>query len=174
MKLISEHKALDRLRAIKDAFRQAVSEGYERRAKDCLTCETQGECCLDAHFVNVHISRLEAAAINRTISSLPAVRAHAVLERIDRAVEDYGLTGEGDSYAKTFACPLFEKGSGCMVHETGKPLPCIAHACYENAADLPPDALLAAREREVDELNTRVYRVRRPWLPLPLALQKTR
>src|SRR5580765_8502857 len=142
LKLLSEQKALARLQKLKTDFKDRISEGYGHRAKDCLTCETRGACCLDAHFVNVHISRLEAAAIRQAIEALPEGVRHAVADRVEHTIEKYELSTEGDTYAKTFACPLFEKGIGCLVHKTGKPLPCITHACYENKADLPPDELL--------------------------------
>lgn len=127
---------------------------------------------MDAHFVNVHISRLEAVAINRTIEKLPLTVQECVIRRIDDAVIRHDLSSDGDTYAQTFACPLFEKGIGCLVHETGKPIPCIAHACYESAADLPPDAFAEQAEREIDALNTKTYGRHQSALPLPLALQK--
>ena len=38
-------------------------------------CPTKGACCLDAHFVNVHISKLEAAAIVKTLENLDEDKA---------------------------------------------------------------------------------------------------
>jgi hypothetical protein len=58
------------------------------------------------------------------------------------------------------------------VHERGKPLPCVAHACYENKEDLPPDALLARAEETVGELNELVYRKPAVWLSLPVAIKR--
>ena len=51
-------------------------------------------------------------------------------------------------------------------------MPCIQHACYENAADLPPDELLDAAEAEVDRLNRGTYRSPQPFLPIPLAVKR--
>ena len=170
MKLLSEQKALERLKKLKSDLRSEVTEGYEHKAKSCLTCETQGACCLDAHFVNVHTSRLEAAAIKQTISGFSEEKQIEINGRIDAAISKYKLTDEGDTYGQTFACPLFEKGTGCLVHEQGKPVACITHACYENKADLPPAEVQAEQERLVDGLNTRTYGRSQPWLPLPLAL----
>ncbi len=170
MRILTERRALERLRHLKTAFSESVRGEYEHRAKDCLTCTTQGACCLDAHFVNVHITRLEATAIRRVIDELPDEKRVEILARVDRTIADYDLSSDGDSFAQTYACPLFEKGIGCVVHERGKPLPCIAHACYENKEDLPPDALVAEQEGLVEKLNSLTYRTPAKWLPLPVAI----
>lgn len=172
MKFLSEQKALERLQELKSDLRSEISDKYEHRAKSCLTCETQGACCLDAHFVNVHISRLEAVAITKALNELRQEKQRDTQARIDAAIEKYRLTTDGDTYDQTYACPLFEKGIGCLVHQTGKPVPCIMHACYESAADLPPDELQTVAEARVENLNERTYRHQRPWLPLPLALKQ--
>ena len=150
-----------------------ISENYEHRAKSCLTCETQGSCCLDAHFVNVHISKLEAVKIRKSLSRLPLRKQQEINARIDESIEKYSLTTEGDTFAQTYACPLFEKGIGCLVHRTGKPVPCIMHACYERADDLPPDELQMRAEEQIEILNSRTYGKSRPLLPLPLALRSS-
>jgi hypothetical protein len=170
MKLISEKKALERLARIKDDLTSDVRI-YERRAKSCSTCETPGICCLDEHFVNVHISKLEAAAITNALGRLPAAKRHETRARIDAAIEKYGLTTAGDTFARTFACPLFEKGTGCLVHNDGKPVPCIVHACYDREEDLPPRELQTRAEQTIDGLHRLTYGRRLPLLPLPLALQ---
>ncbi|MFN0277401.1 MAG: hypothetical protein ACKVRN_02250 [Pyrinomonadaceae bacterium] len=135
-----------------------------------MTCKTQGACCLDEHFVNVHISRLEAVAIQNSLNQLPPQKRHEVNRRIDAAIEKYKITTDGDTYIQTYACPLFDKGIGCLVHKTGKPVPCIMHACYERKIDLPPDELQTAAEKRIDDLNVRVFGRTLP-LPLPLALR---
>lgn len=170
MKLLSEKKALERLRRIISDFKFEISDKYERKAKSCLTCDVQGSCCLDAHFVNVHISRLEAASIRKTLAELPEQHQGQVYRRIDETIKKYDLSDTGDTFARIFACPLFEKGTGCLVHAAGKPLPCIQHACYENKSDLPPDELLSEQERRVENLNKRTYGKETQWLPLPLAV----
>ena len=142
MKFLSEKIALERLHTLQTTFAEKVRERYEHRAKSCLTCETPGACCLDAHFVNVRISRLEARLIEKTLQKLPEQKRNEIYERIERSVEEYGLSEGGEVFEQTFACPLFEKGTGCFVHNEGKPLPCIHHACYERQEDLPPDELL--------------------------------
>ena len=172
MKLMGEQRALERLREVRDEFRGQISDDYEFRARSCATCPTKGACCVDEHFVNVHVSRLEAVAIKRSLDKLPKSRRSEIKLRIDAAIAKYDLSVEGNTFSKTYACPLFETGTGCLVHGTAKPLPCIAHACYENAADLPPEHLLAAREQQVDDLNVRTYGKRQPWLPLPVAISK--
>ncbi len=171
MKIQSEQKSIERLKRLKSDFRRQISETYEYAAKSCLTCETQGACCLDAHFVNVHISRLEAAAIKQVIGTLPENTRDAVEKRCDAAIKKYGLTADGDTYAQTYACPLFEKGIGCLVHRDGKPLPCMTHACYETAADLPPDELQTAAELRIERLNRQTYGKFNQLLPLPIAIQ---
>ena len=60
---------------------------------------------------------------------------------------------DGDSFEKAFACPLYEKSVGCLVHENGKPVPCISHACYENRADLPPEKFQETIENKIEKLN---------------------
>src|SRR5258706_3214656 len=113
MKLLSEQKALGRLQKLKSDFKSEISVRYQHRAKSCLSCETKGACCLDAHFVNVHISRLEAVAVRRVIKGLPEKMRKKISARIEDTIEKYELSTEGDTYAQTFACPLFEKGIGC-------------------------------------------------------------
>ena len=174
MKLSSETKSLIKLQAIKSEFARRIRTEFEPRAKSCVTCETQGECCLDAHFVNVHITRLEAAAIRRVLGRFSNERQAEIYERIDETIAKYDLSASGDTFAKTYACPLFEKGIGCLVHEEGKPLPCIQHACYENKEDVPPDHLQTEQERLVTDLNRRTYGVAATWLPLPVAMKQAR
>jgi len=173
MRFLTEKKALELLRGIRQGLAREVAVGYEHRAKSCLTCDTPGACCLDEHFVNVRISRLEAAAISHVLRSLSAEKQAEINERADIAVEKYGLNADGGAL-RTFACPLYEKGTGCLVHHDAKPLPCIQHACYENAADLPPDELLDRAEASVDALNRRTYRTAQPLLPLPVAIRRFR
>ena len=174
MKTLSEKLALEKLHELKTQFSRRIRREYEHRAKDCSTCETQGACCLDAHFVNVHITRLEAAAIRRTLETLSEEKRAQVHDRIANAITTYGLSVTGDTFSQTYACPLFEKGTGCLVHKQGKPLPCIAHACYENKEDLPPDILLAEQEGLVEKLNELTYRKPATWIPLPVALRAGR
>jgi hypothetical protein len=172
MRFTSEKKGLTHLRAIKSSFAEAIRQGYEHRAKSCSTCKTPGACCLDAHFVNVRITRLEAVAIRDRIDQLSLEHRKAVYSRIDDVIEKYHLSDGDDAGPQTYACPLFEREVGCLVHGYGKPLPCIAHACYERKEDLPPDELLTEREIEVDRLNERVYGKPAEWLPLPSALRR--
>ncbi len=149
-----------------------ITDVYEHRAKACAVCETPGACCLDEHFVNVHVSRLEAAAIGKAIADLPAQTKKAVRERTAKVIEKYKLDEAIDTSTATYACPLFEKGTGCLVHDTAKPLPCIMHACYSSEADLPPDELLDEAELAVNKLNEQTYRRPTGQLPIPLAIAK--
>jgi hypothetical protein len=169
MKILSEKEALKRLRVIKTAYQTIIKTNYEHRAKDCLTCETKGACCLDAHFVNVHITRLEAREIQAALAKLSEAKQRQIFARVKETIEIYSLKSEGDTFSKTFACPLFEKGTGCLVHPV-KPVPCIQHACYENAADLPPDELQTKTEEKIERLNNQTYGKVLKWLPLPLWL----
>src|SRR5688572_19208724 len=118
MKTLSQTKALIKLQQLKTSYQKHIQENFEHRAKDCLTCPTQGACCTDAHFVNVHITRLEAVAIRQTLGKLGEKRAREVLRRVAKTIEDYNLMA-GDTFAQKFACPLFEKGTGCLVHYEG-------------------------------------------------------
>ena len=170
MKILSQKSALERLRAIKTAYQADIQTNYEHKAKNCLTCEVQGICCTDAHFVNVHITRLEAVAINKNLANFDEGKQHEVYQRIAETVETYNLTSEGDTFAQTFACPLFEKGIGCLVHSV-KPVPCIQHACYERREDLPPDELQEAAENKIERLNQQTYGNSK-WLPLPIGLKE--
>ena len=171
MKILSETIALEKLHELKTAFAETITTGYGHRAKNCLTCETQGACCLDAHFVNVHITRLEAAAIESVMTGWTEERRHVVQKRIEHAIAVYELDADGETFSKTYACPLFEKGIGCLVHKRGKPLACIAHGCYENKEDLPPDDLLTEQEGLVEKLNELTYQKPATWLPLPIAVR---
>ena len=172
MKTISENLALVKLAKIREGFRAGIAIGFEHKAKSCITCDTPGACCLDEHFVNVRISRLEAVAIGNVIRGLPPERQRSLAAKIDDAIERYGIVENNGDPTKTFACPLYEQGTGCLVHAEAKPMPCIQHACYENAADLPPDELLDAAEAEVDKLNRSTYRSPQPFLPIPLAVKR--
>jgi hypothetical protein len=171
MKNLAESKALERLQTIKSGFAGRIKTDYEHRAKDCLVCETPGACCLDAHFVNVHITRLEAVAIRKVIDRFPDEKRAEILARVEEAISKYHLSSDGDTFTKTYACPLFEKGIGCLVHHEGKPVPCIAHACYEYKEDLPADELVAEQEGLIGKLNEITYKKPATWLPLPLAIR---
>ena len=171
MKLLSETKALERLTTLISNFKSEISDNYEHLAKSCDTCDVKGSCCLDVHFVNVHISRLEAVGVRRALNALPTEIRDRVAARIDESIVRYELKHEGDTYIQTYACPLFEKGVGCLIHHTGKPVACIAHACYESRADLPPIELQHRAERTIDDLNAQTYGRHDAWLPLPLALR---
>lgn len=170
MKTLSEKQALAKLRALKEQLRAVIRDGYEHRAKNCLTCATKGACCTDEHFVNVHITRLEAVLIDEELQKLPAARQKEIRRKIRRAVAEYDLTAEGDTFQRTFACPLFDGQAGCLVHAV-KPVPCINHACYERKEDLPPDNLAGEAETAVERLNRRTYRKASRWLPLPVFLE---
>lgn len=171
MKKLSETTAIDMLARIRFEFTDTIRREYEQRARSCETCDTKGACCLDAHFVNVRITRLEAAAIVRELGRLPAAKRTAVRERINDAVEQFGLDESDDGSDKTYACPLFEHGVGCLVHTTAKPLPCIAHACYERKEDLPPEHLLHEREGRIFDISRRTYGRASFPKPLPAALK---
>lgn len=172
--MLSEKQALVKLQKLKTDYRNLIKTDYEHKAKSCLTCETRGACCLDAHFVNVHITRLEAVAVRETLGKLSAERQKEIYERIKRTIEKYDLKTSGDTFARTFACPLFEKEIGCLIHSAGKPAPCIQHACYENKSDLPPDELLEEIETQIERLNKYTYKQNPPRLPLPVWLNLTK
>jgi hypothetical protein len=174
MKILPETKALEKLDEIRTNYASVIRSDYEHRAKSCVTCDTPGACCLDEHFVNVHISRLEAVAINKVLDTLSENDQNRVRERTENTIRKYALTEVDDTFASTYACPLFDKTVGCLVHVKAKPLPCIQHACYENANDLPPSELLAENELTVDDLNLRSYGKPQPWLPIPVAIQRWR
>jgi hypothetical protein len=167
---MSEQAALIQLKREKTRFKTHIKLVYEPAARDCGTCLTAGVCCTDAHFVNVHISRLEAVAIHDALRAESTEVRNAVYARAHEAVRKYDLLAEGDSFAKTYSCPLFQPGVGCMVHRTAKPAPCIHHACYDNADDLPPESLLGKVELQVEELNRSVYGEDWTWLPIPVWL----
>ena len=171
MKRLSEKTGLEMLKRIRDEFTETVRREYEHRAKSCETCDTKGACCLDAHFVNVRITRLEAAAIARELRRMPVTKLAAARERIIETVERFGLD-TGEDAEKTYACPLFEPGVGCLVHNTAKPLPCIAHACYERKEDLPPEHLLHEREGRIFEISRRTYSSSSFPKSLPAALKE--
>jgi len=172
MKILSEKRALERLRDIQTGFAMEIRRRYERRAKSCSTCETPRACCLDAHFVNIRVSRLEARLIEKALQKLPESKQRQIYERIEETIKKYQLSAAGNATERTYACPLYEKGAGCLVHNEGKPLPCINHACYEREEDLPPDHLLDEQEMRVNELNLKTYGRDTAWLPLPVAISK--
>ena len=175
MKRLTETTALARLQREKIAFRSHIKLNYEAAARDCRVCPTPGVCCTDAHFVNVHITRLEALAIRETLARTPRLNEEdrrAVYARARHAVERYQLNApiSGDSYAQTYSCPLFAPGAGCLVHARAKPAPCIQHACYDNWEEMPPVALQWRAEHRVEQLNERAFGTAWAWLPTPLWL----
>jgi len=161
MKLLSESIGVERLAKIREDFREEIAARFEHRAVPCSTCETPGACCLDEHFVNVRVSRLEAAAIRNAVRELDEDVRSTVIAKLATI----------DADAEFYACPLYQPGVGCLVHHTAKPLPCIAHACYERKEFLPPDELLTTREIEIDDLNRRVYGRSSPLMPIHAALR---
>ncbi len=171
--LTLEQEALARLQRVKAAYQTSIKFGYEHKAVDCRVCPTAGVCCTDAHFVNVHITRLEAVAIRETLRLTPrlteAERSRVYL-RAREAVKRYNLHAGGDTFAQTYACPLYEPQTGCLVHRRAKPAPCIQHACYENWEDLPPASLQTRAEHRLEQLNTMAYGAAWAWLPTPLWL----
>jgi hypothetical protein len=175
MKNLSEASALARLQREKAALQSHIKVNYEPRARDCRVCPTVGVCCTDAHFVNVHITRLEAVAMRETLRRTPRLddaARRAVYLRARLAVERYNLRAiaAGDTYAQTYSCPLFAPGVGCLVHARAKPAPCIQHACYDNWEEMPPVALQWRAERRVELLNEKIYGAAWAWLPTPLWL----
>jgi hypothetical protein len=173
MKNLSEEDALTYLQRLKTAYQTNIKLNYEFRAKDCKSCPTAGICCTDAHFVNVHITRLEAVAIRETLSRTPRLNDEdrkLIYQRAKKTVQDYNLHPSSRTFMQTYSCPLFEPGTGCLVHRRAKPAPCIQHACYENWYDLPPDYLQQRSEHRIEQLNTQVYGNAWDWLPVPLWL----
>ena len=168
--MLTETRALNELSKLKTVYQNFIKTNYEQNAENCETCPTKGSCCLDAHFVNVHITRLEAGAIGDTLRKLDVEKQKEVYQRAEEAVEKYDLKTDGDTFLQTFACPLFEKGFGCLVHQKAKPAPCISHACYENQADLPPVILQEQTEKRIENFNKRTYGYAWSWLPLPVWL----
>jgi hypothetical protein len=173
MRKLTETEALAKLKQGKAAFQTHIKFNFEHRAVDCRACPTPGVCCTDAHFVNVHITRLEAVAIRETLERTPRLtdeERRAVYQRAREAVGRYGLSAAGDTFAQTFACPLFVKGTGCLVHQRAKPAPCVQHACYEDWSDVPPQDLQWREERRIEQLNAEVYGAAWDWLALPVWL----
>ena len=173
MRGMSEPEAVARLKRGKVRFQTHIKLNYEHRALSCRACPTPGVCCTDAHFVNVHITRLEAVAIRDTLALTPRLgedERRAVYVRAREAVSRYGLAPAGDTFAQTFSCPLFAKGIGCLVHQRAKPAPCVQHACYEDWSDVPPLDAQWREEGRIERLNTEVYGAAWEWLPLPVWL----
>ena len=173
MRKLTEADAVARLKRGKVRFQTHIKLNYEHRALSCRACPTPGVCCTDAHFVNVHITRLEAVAIRETLARTPRLsedERRAVYVRAREAVGRYGLVSSGDTFAQTYSCPLFMKGAGCLVHQRAKPAPCVQHACYETWADVPPLDAQWREEGRIERLNTEVYGTAWEWLPLPVWL----
>src|SRR5438067_12604234 len=100
----SEQEALAQLQRVKAAYQSFIKINYEHAAQDCRTCPTRGVCCTDAHFVNVHITRLEAVAIRETLARTPrldADRRRTIYKSAREAVERYKLNAAGDTFKQT-------------------------------------------------------------------------
>ena len=168
-----EADALAQLQRVKASYQSLIKLDYEHAAESCATCTTRGLCCTDVHFVNVHITRLEAIAIRETLARTPRLtieQRRAVYRRAREAVNRYQLHTGGDTFKQTYACPLYEPSMGCIVHARAKPAPCIQHACYENWEDVPPASLQTRAEHHIEQLNAEVYGAAWAWLPTPLWL----
>ena len=169
----SEREALAQLQRVKASYQSLIKLDYEHAAEDCRTCPTRGVCCTDAHFVNVHITRLEAVAIRETLARTPRLNdagRRAIYQRAGEAVRRFNLSATGDTFSQTYSCPLYEPSVGCLVHARAKPAPCIQHACYQNWEDLPPASLQARAEHRIEQLNVEIYGAAWMWLPIPLWL----
>jgi hypothetical protein len=164
-----DEAVFQKLKNIKSSFKTLIEENFEFKAKSCITCETQGICCTDAHFVNVHITQLEAIAIVNKLKT--DGKFEVASERIKQSIADYNLSELGDTFEQTYSCPLFEKGIGCIIHGDCKPVPCMSHACYEREEDLPPQFLQDRIEAKIENLNVETFGENR-WLPLPIWLEK--
>jgi hypothetical protein len=167
-KVLGQTRGLETLDRVRNEFRSAIGV-YEQRAKSCASCTTPGACCLDEHFVNVRVSRLEAVAIRNALDELPDAKRYEIYRKVGAAIDKYELTADSD---RAYACPLSDRSAGCLVHGNAKPLPCIQHACYERKEDLPPDGLLDDAELAVERLNRKVFGKSTALLPLPIAIQK--
>jgi hypothetical protein len=170
---LAEGEALAHLQRAKALYQTHIKLNYEHAAAACRTCPARGVCCTDAHFVNVHITRLEAVAIRETLERTPRLTdeaKRAVYVRAREAVVHYSLRAAGETFAQAYACPLYDATMGCLVHRRAKPAPCIQHACYENWEDLPPQSLQSRTEHRIEQLNTAVYGAAWAWLPTPLWL----
>lgn len=173
MKQLTERQATAQLQRVKAAYQSHIVKVYEPAALSCKQCPHLGACCTDAHFVNVHITRLEAVAMRETLERTPRLSAEqrrAIYRRASDAVTRYRLQSSGDTFRQTFSCPLFEPGLGCTVHHRAKPAPCIQHACYDHWEDVPPAQLQWRTEHRIEQLNSQVYGSAWAWLPIPLWL----
>jgi hypothetical protein len=173
MRKLSEASALTMLRRAKANHQSHIKINYEHLAQNCRTCLTPGVCCTDTHFVNVNITRLEAVLIRDTLALTPRLtdeERRAVYTRAREAIMTYKLSASGDSFKRTYSCPLFAPGAGCLVHARAKPAPCVQHACYERWEDMPPISLQWRAENFVEELNRKVYDAAWAWLPVPVWL----
>lgn len=174
IKRLSESKALAQLQRLKSSFQRFIKINYEHAAQSCSTCLTPGACCTDEHWVNVKITRLEAVAIQETLSRSPRLDPDAraaVYHRARTAVSKFQLSASSDRN-QTYTCPLYDRKVGCLVHHRAKPGACIQHACYENWQELPPERFLARTEHRVERLNESVYGDEWSWLPIPVWLER--
>jgi hypothetical protein len=155
---LSRDRALARLKSIKDRFSAHIAARFAWKAKDCGSCTTP--CCADAEFVNVNITRLEGEAILRALRLSPRIssaKRAEIIAAARAAVGTYRLERATDTFATTYACPLFEPGRGCVVHYKAKPAPCTQHGCYDEWQDLPDEIELRRTELRVAALNRELY-----------------
>jgi hypothetical protein len=173
MRKISEAQALVQLRRRKQQFAAYIAQNYGEKALDCRQCSTI--CCANDKFVNVNITRLEAIAIWRTLKNSPRITPQLfekILTRVTAAIEQYRLSPYGDTFLQTYACPLFEKGIGCLVHWKAKPGPCIQHGCYQDWQDLPDTEAFSRVEQKVEKLNKTVYHQDWQYATIPVWLSR--
>ncbi|MCS6885694.1 MAG: hypothetical protein RMM17_04990 [Acidobacteriota bacterium] len=166
----NKRKALVQLRRTKQRFAAYISQNYAHKARDCRTCSEQ--CCNDAEFVNVNITRLEAVAMLLTLLRSPRIgkeKYEQIITRARSCVAKYQLSKYGDTFSRTYACPLFEPKQGCLVHWKAKPAACIQHGCYEDWRDLPDEIEMRRVEAFVARLNRAIYGETQ-WAPIPVWL----
>ncbi len=170
---MSKREALVRLRRMKQAFSRYIGKNFGHLAADCAVCPTP--CCADAQFVNINITQIEAEAMIETLRESPRHgedKLREVVARAEAAIAHFGLTETGDTFEKTYACPLYERGVGCLVHWKAKPAPCIQHGCYEHWEDLPETGTMHRIEAQVEQLDEAVHERPARWMTIPVWLTK--
>ena len=110
MRRLTEAEALALLQRGKAAFQTHVKLNFEHRARDCRACPTPGVCCTDAHFVNVHITRLEAVAVRETVRRIVsriATASSRVMWTFTKCASVQHAPGVGHARQSTARCSKF-------------------------------------------------------------------
>jgi hypothetical protein len=104
------------------------------------------------------------------LQKLPIEKQKEIYCRIEQTIENYDLKSSGDTFAQTFACPLFEKEIGCLVHASGKTRRVHSACVLRKQTGFAARRVTVGSRNEIERLNEQTYKTSARWLSLPVFL----